>query len=135
MRRMMSFMTGAVMGGLVGATLGLLLTPYSGNDLQAEVRARIERVQQEMKSAAQSRREELEAQLEALRAPLPPRMIRTLCRPNQPVNDLIDLKANGGSLAPAVGLFDESRRHGACFHQGLFHSRGRASTTPTCVYV
>jgi gas vesicle protein len=69
---MMSFMTGAVMGGLVGATLGLLLTPYSGNDLQAEVRARIERVQQEMKSAAQSRREELEAQLEALRAPLPP---------------------------------------------------------------
>ena len=72
MRRVMSFMVGAMMGTLVGATIGLLMTPYSGDDLQAEIRARIERVQQEMKSAAQARREEMEAQLEALRAPMPP---------------------------------------------------------------
>jgi gas vesicle protein len=61
-----------MMGTLVGATIGLLMTPYSGDDLQAEIRARIERVQHEMKSAAQARREEMEAQLEALRAPMPP---------------------------------------------------------------
>ena len=53
-------------------SLGLLLAPYSGDDLQAELRARVERIQLEMKTAAQSRREELEAQLEALRAPPPP---------------------------------------------------------------
>ena len=70
MRRMMNFMVGMVMGSVVGATIGLLMTPYSGDDLQAELRARIDRVQWEMKSAAQSRREEMEAQLEALRAPM-----------------------------------------------------------------
>ena len=72
MRRLMSFTVGAILGGLVGATLGLLLAPYSGDDLQAELRVRVERVQHEMKSAAQARREEMEAQLEALRAPRPP---------------------------------------------------------------
>ena len=70
MRRMMSFMVGLVTGSLVGAAIGLLMTPYSGDDLQAELRARIERVQNEMKDAAQSRREEMEAQLEALKAPI-----------------------------------------------------------------
>ncbi len=72
MRRVMSFFTGAVLGGLVGATLALLLAPYSGDDLRDEVQARFDRIKQEMENAASTRRAELEAHLESLRAPAPP---------------------------------------------------------------
>lgn len=72
MRRVMSFLSGAVMGGLVGATLALLFTPSSGDALQDQIRERANRVQEEVKKAAEARREELEEQLNELRSPKRP---------------------------------------------------------------
>jgi gas vesicle protein len=69
MRRLLSFLSGAIMGALVGATLALLLTPAPGKDLQAQMRALVQRIQSEMKAAAAARRTELEQQLADLQAP------------------------------------------------------------------
>ncbi len=41
MRRITSFLVGAVMGGLVGTTLAMLLAPYSGKELRAQMQARV----------------------------------------------------------------------------------------------
>ena len=69
MRKLISFLSGAVMGALVGATLALLLTPESGKDLRSQLRERVQMVQAEVQKAAAARRAELEQQLAALRAP------------------------------------------------------------------
>ncbi len=69
MKRTISFLSGAVMGGLVGATLALLLTPASGDDLRAQMQAQAQRIQAEVKEAAAARRTELEEQLITLRKP------------------------------------------------------------------
>jgi len=71
MRRAMSFLTGTLMGGLVGVTLALLLTPASGDDLRGQLQTRSQNIQAEIKAAVASRRAELEAQLAELRKPLP----------------------------------------------------------------
>ncbi len=72
MKRAMSFIVGAVLGGITGATLAILLTPYSGDDLRGQVQSRVDRIRQEMENAATSRREELEAHLQSLRSPAGP---------------------------------------------------------------
>jgi gas vesicle protein len=59
------------MGSLVGATLALLLTPVSGDDLRGQLQSRSQNFRAELKNAAASRRSELEAQLAELRKPLP----------------------------------------------------------------
>jgi len=69
MRRMMSFVSGAVMGALVGATLALLFAPASGQTLRSHLQERINRLQDEVRKAARDRRAELEEQLAALRSP------------------------------------------------------------------
>lgn len=69
MRRVFSFLLGAAMGGAVGATIALLLTPDSGDALRAQLRERIARLQTEMQQAAAARQQELRAQLESLRRP------------------------------------------------------------------
>lgn len=68
MRRMLSFLSGAIMGALVGATLALLLAPASGEGLREQLQERVAVVQQEIKKAAAERRAELEEQLAGLRA-------------------------------------------------------------------
>lgn len=68
MRRVTSFLSGVMMGGLVGALLALLFTPASGEDLRSQVQDRVQQVRDEMRHAAVSRREELEGQLAGLRA-------------------------------------------------------------------
>lgn len=72
MRRVMSFLAGAMTGAMVGAALAVLLAPYSGEDLRTELQERVETLRQEMQTAAAGRRAELEAQLESLRAPQKP---------------------------------------------------------------
>ena len=72
MKRITSFLSGAVMGALVGATLAILLAPASGNDLRSQMRERVEKLQMELKDAAKSRRIELEKQLSNLRQPQSP---------------------------------------------------------------
>ena len=69
MKRTISFLSGAVMGGLVGAILALLLTPASGDELRAQMQERSKRIQAEVKEAAAARRSELEEQLVSLRKP------------------------------------------------------------------
>jgi gas vesicle protein len=69
MRSAGNFLVGAVIGGLVGAALGLLFAPTSGSELQAQIQERANQVQADMKEAASSKRAELESQLNAMRAP------------------------------------------------------------------
>jgi len=69
MKKIISFMSGAVMGGLVGATLAFLLTPASGDELRTKMQEQAQRIQSEVKAATETRRAELEGQLAALRKP------------------------------------------------------------------
>ena len=57
------------MGALVGATLALLLAPYSGEALRGEIRERFNVLQDELSQAAAERRIELETYLDTLRKP------------------------------------------------------------------
>jgi gas vesicle protein len=72
MDRLLKFMGGAVLGGLLGASLALLLTPASGEGLRARIQDEIERVRSEVSDAARERRADLEVQLTALRTPRKP---------------------------------------------------------------
>lgn len=69
MNRALSFLSGVVMGGLVGATLAILLAPASGEELRSQMQNQARNIELEVKQAAASRRSELEHQLEALRTP------------------------------------------------------------------
>lgn len=68
MSRFTNFMIGAVLGGLFGSALALLLTPSSGESLRNQMRETVVEVQEEVRQAALTRRAELEKQLAALRA-------------------------------------------------------------------
>ncbi len=69
MRRMVSFVYGMMLGGLIGATVGLLLAPDTGEGLRNQMKARAQQAKLDVKNAAAARRTELEQQLAALRAP------------------------------------------------------------------
>ena len=71
MNRVISFMSGAVMGALVGATLALLFTPASGDELARQNARTGPEDQEEVKTATENRRTELEEQLATLRKPHP----------------------------------------------------------------
>jgi gas vesicle protein len=62
MRKGFSFLVGLFAGAVVGAIAGILLAPYSGPELQEQVRTRLQGLIEEGKRAA--RRAELENQLE-----------------------------------------------------------------------
>ena len=68
MSRFTNFIIGAVLGGLAGSMLALLLTPSSGESLRNQMRETVVEVQGEVRQAALTRRAELEKQLAALRA-------------------------------------------------------------------
>lgn len=68
MNRVISFLTGAVLGAIVGAGVAMLMAPASGDELQSQIRGRVADIQAEVKKAAADRRAELEAQLAHLRA-------------------------------------------------------------------
>lgn len=69
MRKLASFITGALIGGLVGATFALLFAPGTGKELQERIRLTATELGDEVRSAAQNKREELQKQLEGLRKP------------------------------------------------------------------
>lgn len=69
MRRLLTFILGLLSGVLVGAATAILLAPTSGEDLRSDFQTRFSRFREELQSAADERREELERQLEAMRHP------------------------------------------------------------------
>ena len=69
MKKALSFLSGAVMGGLVGATLAMLFAPASGEELRLKMQEQAKQIQVEVKAAAESRRSEMEEQLSNLRKP------------------------------------------------------------------
>jgi gas vesicle protein len=69
MNRATNFIIGAFLGGLVGAGLALLFAPKSGSELRQDIAEYTDQVQTEIRQAAVSKRQELEAQLASLRRP------------------------------------------------------------------
>jgi len=72
MRRMFGFLIGVFVGWLVVSTIALLLAPESGEKLRDELRSRSNGFVSEVKSAADTRRKQLEDQLAVMRAPRTP---------------------------------------------------------------
>lgn len=69
MKKALSFIIGAVVGGLVGATLAMLFAPESGSELRAQIRDRAGSFGEEIRLAVASKRIELQDRLESMRAP------------------------------------------------------------------
>ena len=69
MQKILSFFTGVIMGGLVGATVAILLAPSSGEEIRGQLQERSIRLRDDIKAVAEERRAELERELETLRAP------------------------------------------------------------------
>ncbi|HSA99053.1 MAG TPA: YtxH domain-containing protein [Anaerolineales bacterium] len=69
MRKILGFLIGVTVGGLVGSTIALLLAPDSGTQLRAELRSRGEGFFNEVRHAADARRIELRQRLETMREP------------------------------------------------------------------
>ncbi len=67
--RSSDFIAGLIIGGLLGAAGALLYTPASGKNLRIQVQTYANKVQDEIKQAAQTRRIELEQELATLRTP------------------------------------------------------------------
>jgi gas vesicle protein len=66
MDRFGKFLAGAVIGGIVGSVLGLLLAPAPGNQTTEQVKQRIIYVKDEVQKAAAQRSEELKQELSIL---------------------------------------------------------------------
>lgn len=67
MQRFFSFLAGIVCGALIGATIALLLAPTSGRELRSEAQRRAEGLVDDVRSAIDSERKRLEAELESLK--------------------------------------------------------------------
>lgn len=67
MKRVFSFFTGAVLGGLVGAIAALLFAPMKGTILRAKLQDYGLELSEEVKQAARAKKEELESKLADLR--------------------------------------------------------------------
>ncbi|MGC9356575.1 MAG: YtxH domain-containing protein [Anaerolineae bacterium] len=67
MRKTLSFLGGLMLGLVTGGGLGLLLAPSSGPELQEQIQEYVEHLIEEGQTAAEARRLEMEAQLEAFK--------------------------------------------------------------------
>ncbi|MCP4538053.1 MAG: YtxH domain-containing protein [Chloroflexi bacterium] len=71
MRKSFGFLVGLLSGAVVGAAIAILLAPKSGQDMQEQMRDRVQGLIEEGKRAAAVRRAELEAQLESFKRGAP----------------------------------------------------------------
>jgi gas vesicle protein len=71
MNKIMSFLAGAFCGAVVGSVTALLLAPASGKEFQTQTRERFDDLVDDARKAAEERRKQLEAQLNALKGPKP----------------------------------------------------------------
>ena len=67
MRKVLAFVAGLSIGFVTGGTLMVLFAPEEGAALRARLRAEFDHLIAEGKAAAEARRAELQAQLEALK--------------------------------------------------------------------
>jgi len=67
MRKFFVFLVGFLLGIWTGGMLSLLFAPESGSELQHRIREGVEELVQEGKTAAETRRHELEEQLESFK--------------------------------------------------------------------
>jgi gas vesicle protein len=67
MQKAANLFLGAILGGLVGSAVALILAPMSGDELRSEVKNYSRHVKDEVERAANSRRTELERELADLR--------------------------------------------------------------------
>lgn len=72
MNKAFSFFSGIVLGSLVGASIAIMIAPKSGDELRSEIQQRYIELKDEVQSAAEIRRVELEKQLESMRKPIKP---------------------------------------------------------------
>ncbi|MBE0409625.1 MAG: YtxH domain-containing protein [Anaerolineales bacterium] len=68
MKRVRSFLFGLSAGSLLGAILGIMLAPASGEQMRHQLRDSAERIQIEIRHAAETRRAELQRELDQLRS-------------------------------------------------------------------
>jgi hypothetical protein len=68
MRRLLNFAAGAICGAAIGAAVGLLLAPMAGDELRNTATERILAFRDEIQKAYETRRIQLEAELETLRS-------------------------------------------------------------------
>ncbi|MGQ9904852.1 MAG: YtxH domain-containing protein [Anaerolineae bacterium] len=66
-----SFVSGILVGGLIGAAVSLLTAAKPGKETLAEIKREIDSVLEEGRRAAAARRAELERQLSEMRGGLP----------------------------------------------------------------
>jgi gas vesicle protein len=69
MAKVINFFLGAVAGAVLAGVISTLLAPSSGIELQGQLKDYVQNVQDEVKKARDTRRQELELQLETLRKP------------------------------------------------------------------
>ena len=67
MRGFFSFVQGAILGGAIGAAVGILLAPMSGEQLRQTIKDRTSYVIEEGRRAAEAKRLELEQEFAEMR--------------------------------------------------------------------
>ncbi|HOG58630.1 MAG TPA: YtxH domain-containing protein [Anaerolineaceae bacterium] len=68
MSKTKSWMTGAIIGGLLGSALVLLYTPAKGSELKNKLQDAAQKFREEVRLAGEEKRAELEAELNSLRS-------------------------------------------------------------------
>ncbi len=68
MKKAACFMRGILFGAVVGSALALLLTPWTGDELKQNISDFANNFQDEVRQAGVEKRQELEAELAALRS-------------------------------------------------------------------
>ena len=69
MRRIMNFVLGTILGGLISSALVLLFTPSSGSELRQQITDLANKTYEDVRQAGEQRRDELQLELLDLRAP------------------------------------------------------------------
>ncbi len=69
MARIVRFLLGAIAGGLFAAALVILLTPAPGGEMRQKITGRIDSIRDEVRQASETRRKELELELDKMQHP------------------------------------------------------------------
>jgi len=69
MNKLLGWMSGFLLGAVIGAGVVLLFLPRSGAETRQLLQGRVEAVLEEGRQAAESRRQELTARFDALKQP------------------------------------------------------------------